>query len=335
MREVAEAPTIEEVARLAGVSRGTASRAINGAAHVSPAAREKVLRAAEQLQYVPNRAARSLVTRRNDAVALAVPDSDPRLFVEHPFFSEVVLGIESVLAQADLELMLVLGGGADRERLQRRLSSRRVDGAMLLSLHGDDPLCSVAATTDIPVVFGGKPLGIEPKHYVDADNRGGARQAVEHLVRIGRQRIATITGAQDMDVGVARYAGFRDALGMARLDDHRVAHTSFGAAAAAAAMSALLTSDPDLDGIFVADDSMAVAAMRVITDSGRRIPEDVAVVGFNDDLLAQRATPPLTTVHQPVRVLGVEMARMLVALIAGRPASSLILPTHVVVRDSA
>jgi DNA-binding LacI/PurR family transcriptional regulator len=275
------------------------------------------------------------VTRRNDAVALAVPDSDPRLFVEHPFFSEVVIGIESVLAEQDLELMLVLGGGADRERSQRRLSSDRVDGVMLLSLHGEDPLCSVAAATDVPVVFGGKPLGIEPRHYVDADNRGGARQAVEHLVRIGRQRIATITGAQDMDVGVARYEGFRDALGAAGLDDHRVAHANFGAAAAADAMSSLLERYPDLDGVFVADDSMAVAAMRVLTDSGRRIPGDVAVVGFNDDLLARRATPPLTTVHQPVRVLGMEMARMLVALIAGEVVSSRILPTHLVVRESA
>ncbi|WP_222854315.1 LacI family DNA-binding transcriptional regulator [Fodinicola acaciae] len=329
-------PTIEEVALRAGVSRGTASRVINGAAHVSADAREKVLRAVDELRYVPSRAARSLVTQRNDTVALAISNVDPRLFSDHPFFSEVILGIDEVLAEADLELTLVLGTSqAARDRLSRRLSSRRVDGVMLLSLHGNDPLYSLVEHADIPIVFGGKPLGIEPDHYVDADNRGGARQAVAHLVRTGRRRIATITGPQDMDAAVARFNGFRDALGEARLEDHRVAYGDFSEASASAAMAELLERFPDLDAVFAAADAMAAAAMRVLAANGRRVPEDVAVVGFDDRPAALHLSPPLTTVHQPIRALGTEMARMLVALVNGRPATSLILPTRLVVRGSA
>jgi DNA-binding LacI/PurR family transcriptional regulator len=327
-------PTIEQVARLAGVSRGTASRVINGAAHVSPAAQEKVRKAVEELRYVPNRAARSLVTQRHDAVALAISDVDPRFFAGHPFFSEVLVGIDAVLADADLELMLVLGA-KQRDRLRRQLSSRRVDGVMLLSLHDNDPLYAVAQQSDVPVVFGGKPLGIEPAHYVDADNRGGARRAVEHLVETGRRRIATITGPLDMDVGAARYNGFRDALGSAGLQAHRVAHADFTPAAAVRAMAELLDQYPDLDGVFAAADSMAAAALDVLHKRGHRVPEDVAVVGFDDRPLAQQTKPALTTIHQPVQALGSEMAKMLVARINGRPTSSLILPTRLVVRDSS
>ncbi|GAA1695789.1 LacI family DNA-binding transcriptional regulator [Fodinicola feengrottensis] len=328
-------PTIDEVARLAGVSRGTASRVINGGAHVSPAAHEKVLKAIEELQYVPSRAARSLVTQRNDAVALAISDANPRLFTEHPFFSEVIVGIDTVLAESDLELMLVLGASVrERNRLRRQLSSRRVDGIMLLSLHGEDPLYELAEQADVPVVYGGKPLGVEPPHYVDADNRGGARQAVEHLVTTGRQRIATVTGPMDMDVGVARYHGFRDALGSAGLPAHRVANADFTAASAVRAMADLLDRFPDLDAVFVAADSMAAAALGVLHERGRRIPQDVAVVGFDDRATALTTHPPLTTVHQPVQALGAEMAKMLLSLMAGRPATSLILPTRLVIRQS-
>lgn len=329
-------PTIDEVARRAGVSRGTASRVINDAPHVSAVAREKVLRAIDELRFVPNRAARALVTQKHETVALAVSGTDTRHFAEHPFFSEVVVGIGAALAEADLELLLVLGATARNvDQQERRLSSHRVDGVMLLSLHGDDPLYAVVERSDVPSVVGGKPLAIEPKHYVDADNRGGARQAVEHLIHSGRTRIATITGPLDMDVGVARYAGYKDAMAAAELPANRVAHGDFGPDSAIRAMTRLLDEFPDLDAVFAASDSMASVVLNVLRDHGRRVPDDVAVIGFDDRPLGQHTSPPLTTVHQPIRTLGFEMARMLVALITGDQVSSIILPTRLVIRESA
>lgn len=329
-------PTIEEVARRAGVSRGTASRVINGAPHVSSKARASVLKAIEELRFVPNRAARSLVTQRHETVALAISGTDTQHFAEHPFFSEVVIGIGAALAEADLELLLVLGATTRNvDQLRRRLSSHRVDGVMLLSLHGNDPLYAVVEAADVPTVVGGKPLGIEPEHYVDSDNRGGARQAVEHLVHSGRKRIATITGPLDMDVGVARYDGFRDALSAAGRPADQVAHGDFSPESAVRAMSELLGKYPDLDAVFAASDSMASVVLNILRDHGRRVPDDVAVVGFDDRPLGQHTSPPLTTVHQPIRSLGYEMARMLIALIKGDPVSSLILPTKLVIRESA
>jgi DNA-binding LacI/PurR family transcriptional regulator len=329
-------PTIEEVARKAGVSRGTASRVINGAPHVSPTARERVLRAIDDLRFVPNRAARSLVTQKHETVALAISGTDTQHFAEHPFFSEVVIGIGAALAEADLELLLVLGATARNvEQLRRRLSSHRVDGVMLLSLHGNDPLYAVVDESDVPSVVGGKPLGIEPEYYVDADNRGGARQAVEYLVHSGRTRIATITGPLDMDVGVARYDGFRDAMTAAGLPANRVAHGDFGQESAVRAMTGLLSEFPDLDAVFAASDSMASVILNVLRDHGRRVPEDVAVIGFDDRPLGQHTSPPLTTVQQPIRSLGFEMARMLIALIKGDSVSSQILATKLVIRKSA
>ena len=295
-----------------------------------------MLRAVDELRYVPNLAARSLVTQRHETVALAISGTDSQHFAEHPFFSEVMVGIGAALAEADLELLLVLGSTARNvDQLRRRLSSHRVDGVMLLSLHGDDPLYALVERADIPSVIGGKPLGIEPEHYVDADNRGGARQAIEYLVHSGRKRIATITGPLDMDVGVARYDGFRDALNTAGLPANRVAHGDFSPESAARAMTELLEKYPNLDAVFAAADSMASVALNVLRESGRRVPDDVAVIGFNDRPLAQHTSPPLTTVYQPIRSLGYEMARMLVALTKGEPVSSLILPTKLVIRDSA
>lgn len=333
---VAGQPTIEEVARRAGVSRGTASRVINGAPHVSSGARERVQQAINELRYVPNRAARSLVTQRHETVALAISGTDTQHFAEHPFFSEVVVGVGAALAEADLELLLVLGATAHNvDQLRRRLSSHRVDGVMLLSLHGDDPLYAVVERSDVPSVVGGKPLGIEPAHYVDADNRGGARQAVEYLIHSGRKRIATITGPLDMDVGVARYEGYRDAMRSAGLLPDRIAHGDFGQESAARATTELLDRYPDLDAIFAASDSMATVVLNVLRDHGRRVPDDVAVIGFDDRPLGQHTSPPLTTVQQPIRSLGFEMARMLIALIKGDSVSSLVLPTKLVIRESA
>lgn len=346
-------PTLDEVAALAGVGRGTVSRVVNGSAHVSPKARAAVERAIAQLGYVPNRAARALVTRRTDSVALVVSESEARVFAE-PFFAGIVRGISAGLQDTPMQLWLAMAQSqAERERVEHHLTSQHVDGVLLLSLHDADPLPGLLEARGLPTVLGGRPArmlagelgtagatGGPPaaEWFVDIDNIGGGRQAVVHLLRSGRRRVATIAGPQDMGAGLARLAGYRDACTRAGrlVDEGVIAYGDFSEPSGAAAMAQLLERRPDLDAVFAASDLMAAGALRVLREAGRRVPEDVAVVGFDDSTLAQQTSPPLTTVHQPVEEMGRQMARQLVARIRGeRPERPyVLLDTHLVVRGS-
>lgn len=343
-------PTLDEVAALAGVGRGTVSRVVNGSPQVSPAARTAVERAIVTLGYVPNRAARSLVTRRTDSVALVVSESEERVFGE-PFFAGIVRGISSGLLDTPLQLWLAMAqSSAERERVEHHLTSQHVDGVLLLSLHDADPLPALLAERELPTVLGGRaawmmsrtagdgPRSPERLWFVDVDNAGGARQAVAHLVTAGRRRIATIAGPQDMGVGLARLTGYREAAAEAGLPvaEDLIAYGDFSEPSGAVAMRTLLASRPDLDAVFVASDLMAAGAVRVLREAGRRVPADVAVVGFEDSAIARQTDPPLTTVHQPVEEMGRQMAHLLVTRIRGeRPDQPyVLLDTHLVVRQS-
>ncbi|MGH9235137.1 MAG: LacI family DNA-binding transcriptional regulator [Acidimicrobiales bacterium] len=331
-------PTLEAVAARAGVGRGTVSRVVNGSPQVSDRARDAVLRAIDELGYVPNRAARSLVTRRTDCIALVVSESEDRVFAE-PFFAGVVRGVSAEIAATDFQLWLaMINASTDRERLGRQLTAQHVDGALLLSLHGDDSLPRMLEDRGLPTVLGGRPTGFTPTCYVDVDNHAGARLAVDHLVSRGRRRIATIAGPQDMLAGVARLEGYREALHRAGLDapDDLVAHGQFSERGGRVAMEDLLARHRDIDAVFAASDPMAFGAMRAIREAGRRIPEDIAVVGFDGSPAAAGSEPPLTTVDQPAEAMGRHMARLLLARIDGRPAQqpAVILVPDLVVRSS-
>ncbi|ROO83518.1 LacI family transcriptional regulator [Actinocorallia herbida] len=326
-------PTLEAVAARAGVGRGTVSRVVNGSPKVSPQAREAVLKAIEELGYVPNPAARTLVTRRTDTVALVVSESEERIWGE-PFFAGIIRGISGGLAETEFQLLLAMSQSeADRERLTRYLTGQHVDGALLLSLHGDDPLPRHLEERGLPTVRAGTAPGETPVAYVDADNVGGARLAVEHLLGRGRSRIVTIAGPQDMGVGVDRLTGYRETV---RGEGH-VAYGDFSEESGAAAMLDLLARVPDLDAVYAASDPMAIGAMRELRRAGRSVPEDVAVVGFDDSASARSTVPPLTSVHQPVEEMGRAMAELLLARIQGReiPTSAVILDTYLVVRESS
>lgn len=328
-------PTLDEVAERAGVSRSVASRALNNAPHVSRAKREAVARAVRQLGYVPDPTARALATRQSGAAALVVSGEDPSIFAD-PFFAQVIVGASAALEEADLHLMLCLAASdRGRKRVEELLRSRGADGAMLMALRQDDPLARLAEEAQMPVVFGGRPIGPAPRWYVDIDNAGGAREATEYLVTSGRSRVAAICGRLDTEAGRARYRGYRDALLSAGLDPYPPQEGDFTEPSGAAAMTALLARHPDVDGVFAANDNMAAGALRTLRETGRRVPADVAVVGFDDLTVARIADPPLTTVHQPIEALGREMARMLVALVNGQDPTPLILPTRLVVRSSA
>lgn len=337
-------PTLDEVAARAGVGRGTVSRVVNGSPQVSPGAKAAVERAIAELGYVPNRAARALVTRRTDSVALVVSESEARFFGE-PFFASIIRGISSGLADTPLQLWLAMAqSAAGRQRVTQHLTTQHVDGVMLLSLHDNDPLPGLLHDRGLPTVLGGRPAAMlapdaPPMNYVDVDNAGGARLAVEHLIAQGRRAIGVVTGPLDMGVGLARLDGYRRAVAAAGLsaDEDLIGYGDFSEDSGGAAVRDLLARRPDLDAVFAASDLMASGALSVLKAAGRRVPDDVAVVGFEDSELARRTDPPLTTVFQPVERMGREMARLLVERIQGTAddSASVLLDTRLVRRASA
>jgi DNA-binding LacI/PurR family transcriptional regulator len=335
-------PTLEQVAARAGVGRGTVSRVINGSSQVSPQTREAVEAAVAELGYVPNLAARALVTRRTDTVALVISESGDRLFTE-PFFAGVVRGISAGVGEAGRQLVLALTADTDDERpLERYLTPQHVDGVLLLSLHGEDPLPWHLRERGLPVVLGGRPTGGYDVPFVDVDNIGGAKVGVAHLVQRGRRRIATLTGPSDMGAGQDRLAGYLAALDEAGLprDEALVREGDFSEASGVAGMQALLERSPDLDGLFAANDLMAIGAMRALREAGRSVPGDVAVVGFDDSPLARVTSPALSSVRQPTEEMGRRMAAMLMELIRSEPdgegpPAPVLLDTELVQRDSS
>ena len=335
---VARRPTLDEVARFAGVGRGTASRVLNDSPHVSPAARRAVLDAVAALGYVPNRAARSLVTRRSDTVALVVSEDGDRLFGD-PFFARTVRGVTDRLARSRTQLLLTMTGGTqDRERAAGFLTGQHVDGVILLSLHADDPLPELLEARGVPTVCGGRPTAQHPRCVVDAANRSGGRLAVEHLLGIGRRRIAVVAGPQDMSSGHDRLAGARDAMRAAGLDpaDLAVVVGDYTEESGARAAAELLAGGRAPDGVFAASDLMAVGVLRVVRDAGLTVPGDVALVGFDDAPLCRHTDPELTTVRQPVEEMGRVLAHVLLARLDGEDVPrETVLPTHLVVRGSA
>ncbi|WP_431781288.1 LacI family DNA-binding transcriptional regulator [Streptomyces chumphonensis] len=338
-------PTLEAVAAHAGVSRATVSRVVNGAAGVRAEVTERVLASVAALGYVPNRAARSLVTRRTGAVAVVIAEPETRVFSD-PFFARQLRGISRELARHDTQLLLLLSESrADQGRVGRYLSGGHVDGALMFSLHGDDPLPSMAAASGLPTVFGGRPgwEGAErdPQlFYVDTDNRGGARLAVEHLRERGRRRVAVITGPLDMTGAQDRLAGYRDALGVAEADPALVACGDYTAEGGERAMAELLARSPGLDAVFACSDLMAFGALRTLRAAGRRVPQDVAVVGYDDLPPGAWPEPALTTVRQDVEEMGSLMARMLLRRLgvteaedgSGAPPASVITEARLIVR---
>lgn len=331
-------PTLEVVAEAAGVSRATVSRVVNGSTKVSPEVQSAVMKVISELGYVPNRAARTLVTRRTDTVVLIMHERTDTVF-EDPFFASVLRGVNAALSSTDLQLVLLHARGSEqRERALRYVCNGHVDGALLISMHGDDPLPDAIMTAGIPMVAMGRPPSGQRADYVDADNAGGGREAVRHLVASGRRRLATVAGPLDMSAGVDRLRGYVEATRAARMQAaaNRVAHGDFSEAAGYGGMKLLLEQTPKLDGVFVASDLMAVGALRALRELGRRVPDDVAVVGFDDAQLASYSDPPLTTIRQPVERLGQEMVRLLLhrlSDLAGEP-TTIILPTELVVRSS-
>jgi DNA-binding LacI/PurR family transcriptional regulator len=325
-------PTLEDVARVAGVSRATVSRVVNGIRNVDRDIQEAVRRAIEKTGYTPNRVARSLVTRRTGAVALVVSGAGGDVFGD-PFFGRVVSGVVDYLRRHKTHPLLMLADDdAAREDVVSHLRQGGADGALLVTTHPDDRLPMMLAVAGLPaVMFAGATQ--KALSYVDMRHKEGGERAAWHLLDRDRSRLATISGPRDVAASQERLAGFRLIAG----DDVPNVAGNFTLASGEDAMAELLKVRPDVDGVFVANDLMAQGALGVLRASGRSVPGDVAVVGFDDSSAALASRPKLTTIRQPVEEMGAAMAELLLDHIAdpGLPPTSRIFEPKLVIRDSA
>ena len=291
------------------------------------------------MRYRPNLSARSLVTGRSGLVGLVVNETHDRLFSD-PFFAHIARGAHAALAPTGVALVLSLAADVvERDRLLE-LASTRLDGLLVVHGHGDQQLVETLVASGLPAVYAGRTSTATRSDlwWVDSENETGAVEAVTHLLARGRRRIATLTGPDDMAASVDRLAGWRRALrehGLAA-DDALVEPGTFSTESGIDGMQRLLERAPDLDAVFAANDLMAAGAMRVLRDSGRTVPDDVAVIGFDDSETARTSEPPMTTVAQDVERAGSRMAELLLEQVGGATGPRQeILPTHLVVRASS
>ena len=326
--------TIEEVASAAGVSRSTVSRVVNGSTAVSPEALAAVRAAIDELNYVPNRAARSLASRQTHAIALIVPEDTTRFFGD-PFFAAIVAGITGALGGSDYLLNLLIASDDPGDKMTGFVRNGGVDGALIVSHHTSDAFIDRIADA-VPVVYGGRPVRrAEGDYVVDVDNVAGGRAATQRLIDIGRTRIATISGPLTMVSSGDRIQGFRAALADAGLTPLAEVEGDYSEASGSDAARRILASGRP-DAIFVASDLMARGALTALRAAGVRVPEDIALVGFDDSSVAVTTDPQLTTMRQPMYAQGEAMARVLLSRLAGEePPQTTILPTELVVRASA
>ncbi|MDR1078965.1 MAG: LacI family transcriptional regulator [Propionibacteriaceae bacterium] len=328
--------TLDEVARSAGVSRSTASRALSGGV-ASAAAVAAVRRATERLGFVPNRAARGLARQRTDAVALVIPETPSFIFYD-PFLAIVTSTVSAACWKAGLQPMMVLMDPADPvHTIERFLHAGNVDGMIVTSFHHHPGMEDPLTTATLPAVFIGRPPPGSAFPYVDVANRAGARHATEHLLGLGRRHIACLSGSFDMAAAVDRRDGFWEAHRAAGVEPGPCLEGSFTARSGLALARRLLDEYPEVDAIFAQSDALAAGAIQVLTAAGRLVPDDLAVVGFDDFPTATEVFPNLTTVAQPVTELAQAAADLMIGqLKTGQWGDwPQILPTRLVVRQSA
>ncbi len=329
--------TLEDIAKLAGVSRSTVSRVINDQPNVRPDVRDRILEIIRQTGYHPNAAARTLASNQSQMLGLVLPRSVSSFFVD-PYFPRLTQGIAQACNLYDYTLSLFLiGTPEDEEKIYPRLARQGLlDGLLIQSGNIGDRLTERLITANIPAVIIGRPLYSGEVSFVDVDNVASARHATAHLITHGYQRVATIAGDSESAVSLDRLEGYRQALaehGIAE-DPALIAYGDYTEQGGYEAMKTLLSPMPD--AVFAASDSMAIGAIKAAREYGLKVPDDVAFIGYDDLPVAAKAEPPLTTVHQPIATLGGKAVETLLDLIENgtQPARRIIMDTRLVIRKS-
>ncbi|MEY5144886.1 MAG: HTH-type transcriptional regulator CelR [Actinomycetota bacterium] len=327
--------TLSDIAERAGVSPATVSRVLNGDSRVNPARVARINKVIEELGYAPNRAARTLATGRTGLVA-AVIDSNLNVFSD-PFWGVITTGVSRALQDSNMQALLMVRPLNEVDpQVITMLTPGHVDGAIFFQLHNDDVVRRLQAL-GLPCVIVGRPDDAAAFPYVDSDNFGGAEIATTHLIQRGCRTIATIAGNVSLSAGRLRLDGYRSALSRAGIpvEDSLVHVGDWTDESGETAMAELLSRRPDIDGVFIANDSMAIGALAALDERGIDIPNQVAVIGFDNMFAGRLGRRQLTTVQQDVEALGATAASMVIEAIQGATPASVVLPTHLVVRETA
>lgn len=328
--------TIKDVAREAGVSVATVSRALNGAENVLPHTRQRILDVARELRYAPSGAARSLITRRTDTVGALLPD------LHGEFFSELIRGIDQAARARGLHLLLSSSHDDVHEAAAAlRAMNGRVDGLIVMSPHADDDFLSQNLPPTLPAVLLNSGVQGARQPVFAVDNFGGARAMTEHLVGSGRRRIAFLGGPAGNFEAQERRRGYEAGLPAGSRPVLLSGDFSEQSGHAAGAALAALAAGERPDALFCANDMMAVGALHAFADAGLRVPDDIALAGFDDIPLARYMRPALSTVRVPIAAMGTKALDALAdALDVGDRSRALaqpprtVIPVELVVRES-
>ena len=276
------------------------------------------------------------VRPRTDAFAFVVPEEARTVFSEDAYFTKVIEGVSAEFGREGKQMVLMLAPDPESfESITRFVTAGHVDGVIIASMHGLDPLPAALLGAGVPFVACGRPLGTQTIPFVDVDHETAIHDAVAYLYKSGRRHVATITGPLDMDPSIRRLNGYLEAVKEAG-ESPIVGHGTFSRESGVQAMHEIILSGATFDAVVAASDLMALGAIHILRQAGMRVPEDVAVIGFDDIDAARAADPPLTTIRQPIHELGVTLARQIIKAAAGEDIGDpVMLPTELIVRQSA
>lgn len=329
--------TIDRVAQAAGVSRATVSRVMNGSAKVSPEREKAVKKAIATYNFTPNATARRLAGGRSGLVALLMEESSEEFFL-NPFWGMVVQGFSATISAAGMHpLLLIRPKTGSEDSIFSTLRAGQVDGLAIFSWHR--PIKSFERLIDpkMAVVFGGDLGGSKKFPFVDVDNVKGGSLATRHLIAQGCKNIVTITGDLKLQSGRDRLEGFERAMSEAgrSVVDSSIIQGDYSQSKAEELTRALLKRKTKVDGIFAANDQAAVGVINILLQNGVKIPEQVKIVGFDDSPIASRNIPAISTIYQPTRELGSEVAKSLIAILNGEAVEDKILDVKLIKRASS
>ena len=325
-------PRMADIARIAGVSVATVSRALAGSPKVTGETRERIEAAVRDTGYVVNRMARSLRLQQARQVFVMVPN------IGNPFHASVLLGAEEAAVAAGFHVLIgnTAGDPARAEEHARQLLTGAVDGMLLLGGRMPEPLKAPGLQRRLVAVI--EPVAAPGVPVVEIDNKAGGREATRHLIGLGHHRIGHIGGSRPTTATPKRFAGYAEALAEAgiALQPELVRYGTFSIATGAEEMAALLSLPEPPTAVFCGSDEIAMGAIRTIKQARLRVPEDISVVGFDNIYFAAVTDPPLTTIDQPARQLGFEAMRLLAERLAGIAGSKrgVEVPYRLIVRAS-
>ena len=329
--------TLADLAQLAGVSKSTVSRALNDSPLIGEDTKSRIRALAHQHNFQINARARQLSMQQSRTIAFVTHAYHKDFSVADLFGLEILGGVSNGLAKQGYDLLVIHVNPQDTKWAHQYFDTGRVDGFILMTSTRKQTHVRALTEIDAPFIIWGVPQPNQKYCSVTGDNFNGGKMATEHLISVGRQRIGFIGGpSYELEVQ-HRLEGYKSAQQAAgrTIDPGLIEYGDFSNTSGAEAMQRLIEKTPDIDGVFVNSDLMAIAAMDTIRETGRRVPDDIAVVGYDDLSIAERSNPPLTTIRQNIPLAGKLLAQNLIQYLQSGLATNVSIPVQLILRKSA